>query len=107
MTGRRARMIEDRYLRDSAKALVEADIDHLKTSFSQRGLTERAFDKVREGAVDIYEEAIDVAEDNKGALAALFAAIVVWFARNPILSIIGLGDEPDEPAEDRDQIEER
>ena len=107
MNDRRARMIEDRYLRDSAKALVEADFDHLKNSFSQRGLTERAIDKVREGAVDIYEEAVEVAEDNKGALAALVAAVIVWFARNPILSAFGLGDEADDADDEEGRITER
>lgn len=107
MTDRRARMIEDRYLRDSAKALVEADFDHLKTGLTQRGLTERAFDKVREGAVEIYEEAVEVAEDNKGALAALVAAVLVWFARNPLLSLFGLSQEADDTAQDRDGVEER
>lgn len=97
MTSRKARMIEDRYLRDSAKALVEADIEHIKADFSHKTLGERAMDRVTEGAMDLYEEAVDLAEDNKGALAALIAAIVVWFARNPILSILGLkGDEEDE-----------
>ena len=36
-----------------------------------------ALDRVREGATDLYDEALDVAEDNKGALAALIAAGVV------------------------------
>lgn len=106
MTSRRARMIEDRYLRDSAKALMEADLEHLKTGLSQRGLTERALDKVREGAVDIYEEAVEVAEDNKGALAALVAAVIVWFARNPILGLFGLGEEAD-TSDEHDEAEER
>ena len=106
MTDRRARMIEDRYLRDSAKALVEADFDHLRTGLMHRGLTERAFDKVRRGAVEIYEEAVEVADDNKGALAALIAAVVVWFARNPLLSLFGLGEE-DDSADERDEPEER
>ena len=97
MSDRRARMIEDRYLRDSAKALLEADIEHIKADFAHKGLGERAMDRVTEGAMDLYEEAIELAEDNKGALAALVAAVVVWFARNPILSFFGLaGDEEHE-----------
>ena len=98
MTDRRARMLEDKYLRDSARALVEADIEHLKSDFSHKGFAERAMDRVREGATDLYEEAIDVAEDNQGALAALIAAIVVWFSRNPILELLGFdtGEEDDE-----------
>lgn len=93
------RMREDRYLRDSAKALFDADFDQLKTGLTQKGFAAMAIDTVRDGAVDIYEEALEVAEDHKGALAALLAAILVWFARNPLLSLIGLGDESDEEQE--------
>ena len=90
-------MLEDKYLRDSARALVEADIEHIKADFAHKGLGERAMDRVTEGAMDLYEEAIDVAEDNKGVLAALVAAIVVWFARNPLLELLGIvNDEEDE-----------
>lgn len=93
--------MEDRYLRDSARALVEADIEHLKSDLSHKGIGERILDRAKEGAIDLYEEAVDVAEDNKGALAALLAAIVVWFARNPILSTFGFGD-----AEEDDEWDE-
>ena len=97
-------MLEDKYLRDSARALVEADIQHIKADFAHKGLGERAMDRVTEGAMDLYEEAIDVAEDNKGALAALIAAVVVWFARNPLMSLFGL--EPDEDDDEWDGRDE-
>ena len=100
MSARRQRMLEDRYLRDSARALVDADIKHLKSNFANKSLGERAIDRIREGASDLYEEAIDVADDNKGALAALIAAVVVWFARNPILQIFGFGEQADEDNDD-------
>ena len=104
MTDRRLRMLEDRYLRDSARALVEADVEHLKADFAHKGVAERAFDRVREGVGDLYDEAVDAAEDNKGALAAMIAAILVWLARNPILEMLGLsGDE--ESAETDEQPE--
>jgi len=90
MTSRRMRMLEDKHLRDSARALIDADIKTLKSNFAHKGLGERALDRVREGATDLYDEALDVAEDNKGALAALIAAIVVWFARHPILELFGI-----------------
>lgn len=101
MSDRKSQMLADKYLRDSARALVDADLENLKTTFSGKSMGERAFDRVREGAVDVYEEAIDIAESNKGALAALLAAVVVWFARNPLLSIFSLdgedeGEENDE-----------
>ena len=94
MSDRRIRMLEDKYMRDSARALVEADIEHLKSDFAHKGLGERAIERVREGATDLYEEAADMAGDNKGALAALIAAIIVWFARNPIMELFGR--DPDE-----------
>ena len=102
---RRERMLEDRYLRDSARALVEADVEHVKTDLARKGFAARTFDTVKGGAIDLYEEAVDAAEDNKGALAALIAAVVVWFARNPLLDLFGLGKGNDasedeaEPAE--------
>ncbi|MFA6219901.1 MAG: hypothetical protein WC692_09015 [Erythrobacter sp.] len=103
MNGLRARMIADRHLRDSARTLVVADVENLKAGYARKGLAERAIDRVREGAVDIYEEAIEVADDNRGALAALVAAIVVWFARNPILSLFGLGEEDEQEQDDETQ----
>ena len=99
MSDRRARMIEDQYLRDSARALVEADIEHLKADFTHKSLSERAMDRMVEGASDLYEEAVDMAEDNKGALAALVAAMVMWFARNPILDLLGFGRDHDEQSD--------
>ena len=103
MSDRKARMLADRHLRDSARALVDADIKHLKADLAHKGIGGRILDRAKEGALDLYAEAIDVAEDNKGALAALIAAVVVWFARNPVLSLFGL--EPDEADEDWDEEE--
>ena len=108
MRDMKVRLIEDRYLRDSARALVEADIQHLKNDLQRKGIGERMLDRVKEGATDVYEEAVDVADNNRGVLAALVAAIFVWFARNPILSLFGLeDDEQDEPEERYDEYPER
>ncbi len=110
MTDRKTRMLEDKYLRDSARALVEADIKHLKTDLAHKSIGARIFDRAKDGAVDLYEDAVDVAEDNKGALAALVAAIVVWFARNPLLLIFGFDPEAEKEARGsdlRDELAER
>ena len=96
MSERKLRMRQDRHLRDSARALIEADIEHLKANFTSKSLGERAMDRVTDGAMDLYEEAVELAQDNKGALAALIAAIVVWFARNPLLSLFGFGNDAEE-----------
>lgn len=98
----RAQMIADRRLRDSAKALFKADVEFLRGDIERKGLGERAVGRLKSGAVEVYEEAVEVAADNKGALAALFAAILVWFARNPIFAALGLAEE-DDGAEDEEQ----
>lgn len=100
----RRRMASDRHLRNSARALLAADVDHLRNNLSTKSFAARALDRINEGATELYDEAVEMAEDNKGALAALVAAILVWFARNPILEMLGLRDEE---AEDYDEEAER
>lgn len=84
MTSRRERMIEDLHVRDAARALVEADVRHLRTSLSVKSIGERAVDRLAGGAGEVFEEAKDLASENKGVLAAIVAALVLWFAREPI-----------------------
>lgn len=104
MTDRRLRMLEDKHLRDSARALVEADVEHIKADFANKGMAKRALFRLRENAGELYDEALDVADSNKGAVTAVFAALVVWFARNPLLDMVGLGikqdDERTEPSDE-------
>ena len=64
MSDRRIRMLEDKYMRDSARALVEADIEHLKSDFAHKGLGERAIERVREGAFGRVVEAHDKSAQN-------------------------------------------
>lgn len=91
----REQVREDRHLRDAARALVEADIENLRADLRVKGIGERALDRITEGASDVYEEAVEVAADNKGALAAIVAALVLWFARHPILETLFGEDEAD------------
>lgn len=98
MTWRRTRMIEDRQMRDAARALVAADVRNLRGDLSARGLRDRAADRVTSGAAVVYDEAIDAAREHKGVVAAIVAALALWFARHPILAALGL--RSDDEAED-------
>jgi hypothetical protein len=101
MTDRLERNLrEDRLLRDAARALVEADIAQLRASLAERSIPSRIADRIGEGATDVLDEAVEVADDNKGVIAALVGAIVLWFARHPILEALGLEPER-EAADDR------
>lgn len=86
---------EDRALRNAARALVEADISHVKADFSAKNVGVRFAGRMKEGAIDVYEDAVDIADDNRGVLTTLIAAVVIWFARNPIMSLFDDSD-PDE-----------
>jgi hypothetical protein len=95
---------EDRLLRDAARALVEADIAQVKASLAARSIPERIGDRIGEGATDVLDEAVAVADDHKGVVATLIAAIILWFARHPIIELL-IGDDrrgaEHEPAENR------
>lgn len=94
MTWRREQLREDRHMRDAARALVEADLKNLRADLSTRSLGERAADRIATGASEVYDEAIEVASDHKGALAAIVAALALWFARHPILEALFEDEAP-------------
>lgn len=92
MTVTREQVVEDMHLRDAARTLLDADWANLRADLQVRGVGARALDRITDGASDVYDEAIEVASDHKGALAAIVAALVLWFARHPILEAIS-GDD--------------
>lgn len=95
MTDLGSRMREEKALRDAARALVEADLAHLKTNLGAMSLTERMFARVSSGAAEVFEEAVEVADNNRGVLATLLAAVALWFARHPIMALFGEETEDD------------
>jgi hypothetical protein len=96
------RLREDRALRNAAWALFEADIAHLRASLAGKSISSRIVDRIGEGASDVLDEAMEVADNNKGVIATLIAAIVLWFARNPLIDLFTAEDgaeaEPNEEA---------
>jgi hypothetical protein len=97
-------MREDRLLRDAARAIVQADVAQLKASLAERSIPERIGDKIGEGATDVLDEAVAVADENKGVVATLIAAIILWFARHPLIDLVRGEDERDA---ERDAAEDR
>jgi len=95
MSNLEQRYIEDRAMRDAAHAVLMADLEHAKASFSGKGVTDRITDRISEGAADVFETAKSHADDNRGIIAALIGAIILWLGREPLLELFGLS-EPDE-----------
>lgn len=94
------RLAEDKGLRDAALGLFKADLALIRADLAERGIGERIGDRIGESAMDLLDEGIDYAEDNKGKVAAGIAAGVLWFARRPILGALGrlIGND-EEPAD--------
>jgi hypothetical protein len=97
-------MAEDRALRDAALALFKSDLELIRADVHERGVGARLGDRVSDSAMDIADDALDYADENRGTVAAAVAAIVLWFARGPIfaalLSLFSGADEeePDHSA---------
>lgn len=96
-----SKLSEDRAIRDAARALITADIANLRADLAGRGFGERIVDRINEGAADLFDEAVELADRNRGVLAALLGAILLWFARNPIIALF----TDDEDSDEEDEIE--
>lgn len=109
------RFIEDRALRDSARAVLTEDIDRLRASLAQQGIAGRVSSgvsqtisaRIRTGARDVLAEARVQAGERKGLLAGIVAAIVLFLARGPILEWIEELLESDFDDDDHDALTTR
>lgn len=101
------RLAEDRALRDAALALFKADLALVRADVKERGLGPRIADRMGESTMDMLDDAVDYAEANKAKVAAGIAAVVLWFARGPILGalgrLIGADEDGEEPADADDR----
>jgi hypothetical protein len=81
-------LAEDRELRDAALAVFQADLRFIKEDLAERSVGGRIADRLSDSALDMLDEAVDYAASNRGRFAAATAAIVVWFARAPLLHVL-------------------
>lgn len=100
MTELEVRLTEDRKLRDAALEVFSADLRFIKQDLHARSVGKRITDRIGESALEVVDEAVDYAEANRGYVAAAIAAVVLWFARAPLLNglaqIFGLDQEAEE-----------
>ena len=90
------RFLEDRSLRDTARAVLTEDIERLRASPAKEGIANRVSSgdtqtisaRIRTGARHVLAEARAQAGERKGLLAGIVAAIVLFLARGPILDWI-------------------
>jgi len=94
------RLAADRKLRDAALEVFSTDLRFIKQDLHARSVGKRITDRIGDSAMEIVDEAVDYAEANRGYVAAAAAAIVLWFARTPLLNglsrIFGFDEEDTE-----------
>lgn len=112
MTRLPARLIEDRALRDAARAVLTHDIERLRANLDEQGIASRVSSsvgstitgRIQTGARDVLAQARALAGDHTGVLALLVGAIILWFARGPILKWFDDFDADDfDPDDDDDE----
>ena len=94
MTRLPVRFLEDRALRDAARAVLAEDIERLQGNLGEQGIASRVSSgvtssistRIRTGARDVLDQVTTQAGDKRGVLALLVGAIILWFARAPILA---------------------
>jgi hypothetical protein len=99
--------LEDRALRDAARAVLEEDVARLRASLDEQGVASRVSSsvsttvtsRIRAGASDALAQAKQSASDNPGIIAAVIGAILLWLMRGTLLDLIETALEGGEEAD--------
>lgn len=97
----------DRANRRAAWAMFEGRLAQVKADLAGRSIKERIAAKAKDDALAVADEAIAVAKDNKGLVAAAIAAVLAWVLRAPLLSLVSTrlhGQAPVKPAPANDDF---
>lgn len=109
MNGVERQLAEDKALRDAALSVFQADLKFVKEDIAARSVGGRIADRLSDSTLDMVDDAVDYASSNKGRFAATFAAIVVWFARVPIIhalsDFLAREDEGEEQRADPERLD--
>lgn len=88
MTELETRIAEDRTNRMAARQLVDARLSQVKADLAARGIGGRIADKAGEDARAMAGEALAVAKESKGIIAATAAALGLWLLREPLIAAV-------------------
>lgn len=78
----------DRANRKAAWALFEGRLGRVKADLAARSIKGRMIDKAKGDALAMADEAMAVAKDNKGLIAATLAGLLAWAFRAPLLDLV-------------------
>ena len=60
----------------------------------------RTAGQLKRQARDTFDEAVEIADENRTVVAGTIAALAIWFLRKPIISLLGNRLEVDGQTED-------
>jgi hypothetical protein len=80
-----SKVLADKVLRDSTKAILDRRIEAVKLDLEARGIGGRIADEIVGRAKTVVDEAVEITEEHPGVIGGTIAALVLWTLRNPII----------------------
>ncbi|MBW8784825.1 MAG: hypothetical protein JF593_09330 [Novosphingobium sp.] len=80
------RFLDDKTMRDAARAVFDARLVQVKTDLAARGVGGRVADQLGEEAKVGFDYAVEVAKTNRSIIAGTIAALVLWLIRHPLVA---------------------
>ena len=81
-------LAQDRRNRIAARKVFDTGLAQVRADLEARGIGGRIKDRAGQEAKAVFDEALDIASESKGILAATVAALVLWLARNPLMALL-------------------
>ena len=98
-------LADQRAARDRARAEFNRQLAQAKIDLAPAVLKRRIAAEVQKTSLSVAHQAIDIASDSRGIVAATVAALVLWLARKPIMAGAGkLWQRAQAPATPRERI---
>ncbi len=79
-------LADTRAARDRARAEFQRRLTQAKVDLAPAVLKRRAITEAQRTSLAVAHQAIDIANDSRGVVAATVAALLLWLARKPIIA---------------------
>ncbi len=81
------RFAANRELRDQALGVLTERYGRLKSGLADKGVGERLADHAKVKAGAAAKEALEIASDSRGVIAATLLALLAWYFRKPLITL--------------------
>jgi len=85
MTEAEQALVEDRALRDGARAVFDARLSGIRAALNARGVVPRARDEALDRGRAAASEAAEIASEYRWIVASTLLAILAWLLRRPLI----------------------